>query len=190
MNQIMAIARVTLCTIFVTGLGGTLASCEWPGDDKVTYDVALGQGTTIQFRDGVMTDVNACIERNTTDALSPGGAEVTCAWMHSVSYNGLPPGVAAYFAFEWPNLRVTTSNKNSMILLTSICVRLQFADQGTIENACGALSVGPQMVAQNYIFLRPELEVLGITSDDETQGVSGSVSQMRYIQIAEPVEEE
>jgi len=135
-----------------------------------------------------MAEVNACIERNQTDSLAPGAAEITCAWMYSVPYTGMPPGVAAYFGFEWPNARVTVRNSNSMILLTEVCIRLEFGPRGAIENACGALAVGPTGLGQTSIFVRPQLEELGINSAEDVAELSGTITNVRYIQIVEPLD--
>lgn len=155
------------------------------------YHVVLARDAQVEMIDGAMAEVDDCIERNNTDALAPDAAHVACAWAFSVPFAGLPPGVSAQLNLDLPIATVTVQNANSVILLTQICIHIEFDPQHYIPVVCGGALIGPMSRASVEIPMQAELDTAGVGPGFEInpENLSWEVLVVRYIRVLETIDE-
>lgn len=159
--------------------------------DKI-YHVVLARDAQVEMRDGAMAEVDDCIERNNTDALAPEAARVACAWAFSVPFPGLPPGVSAQLNLDLPIATVTVQNANSVILLTQICIHIEFDPEHQVPVVCGGSLIGPMSSSSVEIPMQSELDAAGVGPSFEInpENLSWDVLVVRYIRVLETIDEE
>ncbi len=171
-----------------------LSACSNEADNAgaESFEIMVSPDLTMEFNNGPMAEINECIEQNNTELLAPGVGSSLCAWAHSLPFTGLPPGIRGVLAYDWPTATVTVQNNNALILLTEICISIQFDVRHVMQNACGRLMVGPMTAGVATIPIRSELDAIGVDSTYELNmdAFQWNVTSARYIQLLEPVEVE
>jgi len=160
--------------------------------DETLVSTVINSELTIDFHDGSMASVNGCIERNNTDHLEGQAVRTACAWAHSVPFAGKPPGIQGYMAYEWPNIIITVENQSRMLLLTEVCITMQFDPTHILNDACGSVIASPMSMGPSTINIRNALDQFGFDASYELNPatVAWDISSVRYIRILEPVPQE
>lgn len=176
---------IGLCAVLLGGCGNGTTESE-------NIVAITSTGAEVVLTDGPMADINECIERNNTEYLDIDAGRTACAWAYSVPFAGMPPGVTGHLVYEWPRATVTIVNNNAMILLTQICIQVQFDSRHMVQNVCGGIIVSPMEQTTTSINMRGELTAIGVDADYEVnlETLQWGILSARYIQLLVPLEEE
>lgn len=157
--------------------------------DADTYRIMLSPTVYADMQDGPMAAINDCIERNNSDILAREAARTACAWAFSIPFAGSPPGFSVHLALDLPLATVTIRNANTVILITQVCIRLEFDPQHIIPAVCGSALVSPMSSGAVGIPLRSELDVAGVGPEFEIDfdTFRWDVLTVRYIELLETV---